>query len=197
MELTPSILLGAYCQGCFPMAEADGTIYWYDPDPRTIMPLDGFHVSRSLQRRLRKGDFAVRYDTAFAEVMTKCAEPAPGREETWISDELIEVYCQLYELGFAHSIETWMDDELVGGVYGVSIAGLFAGESMFSRRTDASKIALVHLVERLNQRGFCLFDVQFTTAHLKRFGAIEIPRAEYQRRLAEALTHDVTFSLPM
>jgi leucyl/phenylalanyl-tRNA--protein transferase len=175
------------------MAEADGTIYWYDPDPRTIMPLDAFHISRSLKRRLRKGDFTVRYDTAFAEVMTECAKPAPGRAETWISDELIEAYCRLHELGFAHSVETWMDETLVGGVYGVGIAGLFAGESMFSRRTDASKIALVHLVERLNERGFCLFDVQFTTSHLKRFGAVEIPRAEYQRCLAEALTCDVTF----
>jgi len=176
------------------MAEMDGTIYWYDPDPRTIIPLDQFHVSRSLQRRLRKGDFAVRYDTAFAQVMAKCAEPAPGREETWISDELIEAYCRLHELGLAHSVETWMDDELVGGVYGVGIAGLFAGESMFSRRTDASKIALVHLVTRLNEGGYRLFDVQFTTAHLERFGAVEISRAEYQRRLTDALTHDVTFT---
>jgi leucyl/phenylalanyl-tRNA--protein transferase len=175
------------------MAEDDGTIYWYDPDPRTIIPLDQFHVSRSLQRRLRKDDFVVRYDTAFEQVMVKCAEPAPGREATWISDELIEVYCRLHELGFAHSVETWMDEELLGGVYGVSVRGLFAGESMFSRRTDASKIALVHLVARLNERRFSLFDVQFTTAHLQRFGAVEIPRAEYQRRLRDALTRDVTF----
>lgn len=193
MTLTPSILLGAYSQGWFPMADEDDTIYWYDPDPRTIIPLDRFHIARSLKKRLRKGDFAVRYDTAFRAVMEKCAAPAPGREETWISTELIEVYCRLHELGYAHSVETWMDDELVGGVYGVSLAGLFAGESMFSRRTDASKIALVHLVARLNERGYRLFDVQFTTAHLQRFGAVEIPRVEYQRRLADAMVTDVTF----
>jgi len=173
------------------MAEEDGSIYWYDPDPRTIIPLDGFHVSRSLARRLRRGGFSVRYDTAFRQVIAQCAEPAPGREQTWISPELLEAYCRLHELGFAHSVETWIDGELAGGVYGVSIGGLFAGESMFSRRTDASKIALVHLVERLNQNCFSLFDVQFTTSHLQRFGAIEIPRLQYQEWLAQALTLDV------
>ncbi len=193
MELTPSMLLGAYCQGWFPMADDDGTIGWYDPDPRTIIPLDGFHVSRSLARRLRQEVFEVRCDTAFREVMLGCAAPAPGRETTWISDDLIEIYCDLHELGFAHSVETWRDGELVGGVYGVSVRGLFAGESMFSRRTDASKVALAHLVERLNERGYHLFDVQFTTDHLNRFGALEIPRAEYKDRLADALTCDVTF----
>ena len=176
------------------MAEEDGSIYWYDPDPRTIIPLDGFHVSRSLARRIRRGGFMVRYDTAFHQVMTKCAEPAPGREQTWISPELVEAYGRLHELGFAHCVETWIDGELAGGVYGVTIGGLFAGESMFSRRTDASKIALVHLVERLNQKGFCLFDVQFTTEHLKRLGAVEIPRAEYKEWLARALTLNVRFA---
>lgn len=194
MMLTPSILLGAYAQGVFPMAEDDGTIYWYDPDPRTIIPLEKLHVSRSLRRRLRKGGFEVRYDTAFKKVMIECARPAPGRETTWINDELIDLYCRLHELGFAHSAETWMEGELVGGVYGVSLAGLFAGESMFSRQTDASKIALVHLVERLSERGYRLFDVQFTTSHLQRFGAVEIPQAEYRYLLAEALTRDVTFA---
>lgn len=194
MTLTPSILLGAYAQGVFPMAEDDGTIYWYDPDPRTIIPLEKLHVSRSLKRRLRKGGFEVRYDTAFRQVMIECARPAPGRESTWINDELIEAYSRLHDLGFAHSAETWMDDQLVGGVYGVSLAGLFAGESMFSRKTDASKIALVCLVARLNERGYRLFDVQFTTSHLQRFGAVEVPRSEYQRRLAEALTCDATFA---
>ena len=194
MKLTPSILLGAYCQGYFPMAEEDGTVYWYDPDPRTIIPLDGFHISRSLARRLRRGGLEVRYDTAFRRVMAACAAPAPGREETWISDEFIDVYTQLHEAGFAHSVEVWMEGELAGGVYGVSIGGLFAGESMFSRRTDASKIALAYLVERLNRNGFCLFDVQFTTEHLKRLGAVEIPRAEYRERLAHALRLDVQFA---
>jgi leucyl/phenylalanyl-tRNA--protein transferase len=176
------------------MAEEDGTVYWYDPDPRTIIPLDQFHIPRSLARRIRRGGFTVRYDAAFRQVMDKCAEPAPGRESTWISAELIEVYCWLHELGFAHSVETWMADELVGGLYGVSLGGLFAGESMFSRRTDASKIALVHLVARLKERGHTLFDVQFTTSHLLQFGAVEIPRARYRRLLANALTQDVSFA---
>jgi leucyl/phenylalanyl-tRNA--protein transferase len=171
MRLTPSILLSAYCQGCFPMAEEDGTVCWYDPESRTIIPLESFHVSRSLAKRLRRGGFTVRCNTAFQQVMTKCAEPAPGREQTWISPELVEAYCRLHELGFAHSVE-----------------------SMFSRRTDASKIALVHLVERLNRSGFSLFDVQFTTEHLKRFGAVEIPRSKYKELLARALTLDVRFA---
>ena len=196
MELTPAILRGAYCQGCFPMAEEDGTVYWYDPDPRAIIPLDQFHVPRSLARRIRRGGFTVRYDAAFRQVMTRCAEPAPGRESTWISAELIEVYCRLHELGFAHSVETWIADELVGGIYGVSLGGLFAGESMFSRRTDASKIALVHLVQRLNERGYTLFDVQFTTPHLQRFGAVEIPRDQYKRRLMYALASDAASRAP-
>ncbi len=194
MKLTPSILLNAYCQGCFPMAEEDGSIYWYDPDPRTIIPLDDFHISRSLARRIRRGGFTVRCDTAFRQVMAGCAEPAPGREQTWISDELIEVYCQLHEADYAHSIEIWMDGALAGGLYGVAIGGLFAGESMFSRRTDASKIALVYLVERLRRTGFGLFDVQLTTEHLKRFGAIEIPRPRYKELLARALVREVRFA---
>ncbi len=195
-ELTPSILLGAYAQGYFPMAQEDGAIYWYDPDPRTIIPLEAFHVPRSLARRIRRGGFTVRYDTAFREVMVQCATSAPGREETWISPELIEIYCQLHELGFAHSIEVEMDGELAGGIYGVSLGGLFAGESMFSRRTDGSKIALVHLVEHLSRIGYCLFDVQFLTPHLQRFGAYEISRVEYKRRLAQALTIHTPISNP-
>ena len=187
MELTPAMLLHAYGQGIFPMAEDDGTLCWYDPDPRTVIPLDQFHVPRSLARRIRRGGFTIRHDTAFREVMRKCAEPAPGRESTWISAELIDLYCCLHEVGFAHSVETWMDNELVGGVYGVSLGGLFAGESMFSRRTDASKIALVHLMQHLNERGYCLFDVQFMTSHLERFGAVEIPRDQYKHRLNQAL----------
>jgi len=193
MTLTPDILINAYCQGVFPMAEDDGTVYWYDPDPRAILPLDGLHVSRSLKRRLRRGGFAVKYNTAFCTVMTECARPAPGREKTWISQEFIEVYGQLHTLGFAHSIEIWREDELVGGIYGVGIGGLFAGESMFSSITDASKIALVHLVSHLKQHNFSLFDVQFTTAHLMRFGVVDIPRAEYKSRLARALKVEARF----
>ncbi|MEW5957944.1 MAG: leucyl/phenylalanyl-tRNA--protein transferase [Chloroflexota bacterium] len=187
MRLTVHLLLNAYSQGVFPMADEDGSIYWYDPDPRAIIPLDAFHVPRSLERRLRRGDFEVRFDAAFRAVMAACAEPAPGREVTWISPEFIEVYTELHELGFAHSVETWIEGELAGGLYGVTLGGLFAGESMFSRATDSSKIALVYLVERLRQRGFVLLDTQFMTKHLRRFGAIEIPRAEYKARLAQAL----------
>ena len=192
-QLTPALLLRAYSVGCFPMADEDGSVRWYDPDPRAVFPLDGFHVPRSLARRLRRGDFVIRHDTAFRDVMSKCAEPAPGRLTTWISPELIEAYCALHDLDFAHSVEVWMDDELAGGVYGVSLGGLFAGESMFSRRTDASKIALVHLVEHLKERRYTLFDIQFMTPHLKRFGAIETSRSRYRERLADAVTRDVTF----
>jgi len=187
MKLTPENLLNGYAQGIFPMAEADGTIYWYDPDPRTILPVDGFHVSRSLKRRLRQGGFDVTFDKDFRQVMVECAAPAPGREETWINEELIELYTALHENGFAHSVEVWADGDLVGGVYGVAIRRLFAGESMFSRVTDASKIALFYLIEYLKQQQYTLFDVQFTTDHLETLGAIEIPRAEYQQRLAQAL----------
>jgi leucyl/phenylalanyl-tRNA--protein transferase len=175
------------------MAEDDGAVYWYDPDPRAILPLDGLHVSRSLKRRIRQGGFAVKYNTAFRNVMIECGRAAPGREKTWISQEFIEVYSQLHALGFAHSIEIWMNDKLAGGIYGVGIGGLFAGESMFSRVTDASKIALVYLVSHLQKHDFSLFDVQFTTAHLMRFGAVDIPQAEYKSRLAQALKVDARF----
>jgi leucyl/phenylalanyl-tRNA--protein transferase len=182
-----SQLLYAYSQGIFPMAQPDGEIYWYDPDPRAIIPLDSFHLPRTLARRIRKGGFEMRVDTDFRAVITACAEPAPGRETTWISPEIIDTYCELHDLGFAHSVETWIDGELAGGLYGVTLGGLFAGESMFSRATDASKIALVYLVERLNKRNFRLLDIQFMTDHLRRFGAIEIPRRQYKRYLEKAL----------
>lgn len=187
------LLLNAYCQGIFPMADEDDAIYWYDPDPRAILPLDQFHVPRSLARKIRQGNFEVRYDTAFRKVMAACAEPAPGRETTWINLEMIDNYSRLQKLGFAHSIETWIDGQLVGGLYGVSIRGLFAGESMFSRVTDSSKIALVYLVQKLRRGGFTLLDVQFMTDHLRRFGAIEISRDEYKSRLAHALTVTARF----
>jgi len=185
-SLHPAELLFAYRQGIFPMAHEDG-IYWYDPDPRAILPLDAFHIPRSLQRVVRRGSFEIRFDTAFREVMEACAEPAPGRETTWISEEFVQLYGQLHEIGHAHSVEVWQDGQLVGGLYGVSINSFFAGESMFSRVRDASKVALVHLVRRLNERGFLLLDVQFTTDHLRRFGVIEIPRWQYHTRLAQAL----------
>lgn len=192
MSLDVRQLLSAYARGIFPM-DHGGKVYWYDPDPRAIIPLDAFHVPRSLQRTLRKGLFEVRRDTAFTEVMAACARPAPGREHTWISEAFITAYSELHRLGYAHSVETWQDGRLVGGLYGVAIRGLFAGESMFSRERDASKVALVNLVQHLRWRGFTLLDTQFMTEHLRQFGAIEIPRREYQRRLATALRAPVSF----
>ena len=188
MKLTSALLLNAYSQGIFPMADEDGAIYWYDPDPRAIIPLENFHVSRSLARTIKQGKFEIRVDSAFRAVMEACAEPTPGREVTWISAKIIEAYCELYALGFAHSVETWLEGKLVGGLYGVALRGLFAGESMFSRSRDSSKVAMFYLVERLRRGGFVLLDTQFMTDHLRRFGTIEIPREEYQARLAHALT---------
>ena len=193
MNLTPELLLSAYAQGMFPMAHDDDQIDWYSPDPRAILPLDRLHVSRSLQRLLSAGRYQTRFNTAFAETMVACAAPAPDRPSTWINAEIIEAYLWLHELGFAHSVETWQDDELVGGLYGVSLRGLFAGESMFSRCTDASKVALYYLVQRLRERGFALLDVQFQTPHLKRLGAIEIPGWRYRRLLRQALMVDTRF----
>ena len=185
--LSPDLLLNAYCQGVFPMAHGDGRIYWHDPDPRAILPLDGFHVPRSLAKVVRKGLFEVRVNTDFAAVIRACAEPGEGREDTWISPEIIAAYTTLHRLGFAHSVECWRDGRLVGGLYGVTVRGLYAGESMFSRERDASKVALVHLVERLRRGGFQLLDTQFMTDHLRRFGAVEISRRAYKLRLREAL----------
>ncbi|MEM7737892.1 MAG: leucyl/phenylalanyl-tRNA--protein transferase [Deinococcota bacterium] len=192
--LTPEMLIYAYAQGYFPMAEPDtGDVYWYDPDPRTIIPLDGLHVSRSLERLLRKNIFQISYDQCFTEVMRACAAPAPGRETTWINDELIELYTALFNMGFAHSIEVWQDDCLVGGLYGVAIGGLFAGESMFSRVSNSSKVALVTLLRHLRQQGYSLFDVQFMTEHLRRFGAVEVSQQTYKRKLAKAIRRRVSF----
>jgi leucyl/phenylalanyl-tRNA--protein transferase len=193
IRLTPYLLLNAYAQGIFPMADADGTIYWYDPDPRAIIPLDNFHVSRRLARRLRRNDFEVYFDTAFRKVILACATPDAGREETWINDEIIEAYCELHEAGFAHSVETWIGGQLVGGLYGVAIRGFFAGESMFSRETDSSKIALVHLVNHLRRRKFVLLDTQFMTEHLRRFGAIQVSQVEYKLLLDRALRAETDF----
>jgi leucyl/phenylalanyl-tRNA---protein transferase len=193
MSLTPEILLYGYSQGVFPMAHEDDQIYWYDPEPRAILPLDGFHVSRSLARLVRKNYFEMRVNTAFTAVITACARPRLDHEETWINREIITAYTQLHELGFAHSVEAWRDGRLVGGLYGVALRGLFAGESMFSEERDASKVALVHLVQRLIQGNFQLLDTQFMTSHLKQFGAVEIPRSEYQRRLGRALAAVASF----
>jgi leucyl/phenylalanyl-tRNA--protein transferase len=194
MLLTPDILLAAYSQGFFPMAGDDGEIAFYDANPRAIIPLESFHISQRLARRVRNGGFEIRVDTSFRAVMQACAAPRADQQGTWIAPEMVDAYTQLHQLGFAHSVEAWREDRLVGGLYGVAIRGLFAGESMFSHETDASKVALVHLVERLRRGGFVLLDSQYVVgAHMLQFGTIEIPRAEYQRRLRAALRVEATF----
>jgi len=194
IRLSPDLLIAAYCHGIFPMAMEDGEIYWFDPDPRAILPLSRFHASRSLRRRLKKDDFEIRYDTEFQRVIQACATPRQGREKTWISEEFVEAYTALHRWGYAHSVESWQSGELVGGLYGVAVRGLFAGESMFSLRPDASKVALFHLVCRLRAGGFQLLDVQFLTDHLRQFGAVEISSEEYKRRLVKALGTRASFS---
>lgn len=189
--LTPDVLLHAYRSGMFPMAMDDtGEIGWFSPDPRGIIPIDeSFHVPHGLARTLKKRPFEIRFNTAFRSVMEGCA----ARETTWISDLIVESYLKLHLQGNAHSVEAWKDGQLVGGLYGVSIGGAFFGESMFSRATDASKVALVALVERLRATGFVLLDTQWTTDHLKTFGAADIPRRIYLRRLATALSLKANF----
>ncbi len=190
-ELKPDMLLSAYASGIFPMAEPDGEILWFRPDPRAIIPLDGLKVSRSLRAILRKGVYECRIDSAFAEVIRLCAQ---RREKTWISSEIQAAYIELHRLGFAHSVESWKDGELAGGLYGVALGGAFFGESMFSRATDASKVALVHLVERMKARGFTLLDTQFMTEHLRSLGAIDVSRKAYERRLGAALRVEATWA---
>ncbi|GJM42505.1 MAG: leucyl/phenylalanyl-tRNA--protein transferase [Ardenticatenaceae bacterium] len=175
------------------MAHEDGRIYWYDPDPRAIIPLDHFHVSRSLRRTIRNQLFEIRIDTAFSAVMEACAAAGPGREDTWINDDIIRAYVRLHRLGFAHTVEAWQGGELVGGLYGVAIGGLFAGESMFSLVRDSSKVALAFLVAHLNERQFSLLDTQFITDHLRTFGAIEIPAEAYKLKLSRALLLPTSF----
>ncbi len=188
--IDPEFLLAGYASGYFPMADSrDGAIHWYSPDPRAIIPLDGFKISRSLRHALRTGRFGIRFNTEFEAVMRGCA----AREETWISEEIIQSYLRIFRMGYAHSIETWDDNGLAGGLYGVSIGGAFFGESMFSRERDASKIALCHLVERLRNRGFELLDTQFQTPHLARFGTKEVARREYLRLLKHAVRLPRTF----
>lgn len=194
-ELTAGLLLKAYAIGVFPMAERRDApdVVWVEPDRRGILPLDGFHVPRSLAKTLRKRPFGITVDRAFDRVMRGCAEATPGRENTWINDTILRLYGQLHEMGHAHSVECWREDELVGGLYGVRLGAAFFGESMFSRATDASKVALVHLVRRLQAGGFRLLDTQFITEHLARFGAIEIPRATYKRLLDGAIAAEADF----
>ncbi len=194
-ELTPETLLRAYAVGLFPMAERrdDQTLFWIDPEKRGILPIDRFHLPRRLARKLRRRPFEVRCDSAFEDVIRECAAPADDRPETWINEEIVALYTDLNQMGRAHSVECWRDGRLVGGLYGVTLGAAFFGESMFSRETDASKIALAHLVARLRKGGFSLLDVQFVTGHLSRFGAVEILRSGYRHLLAEALDRTATF----
>ena len=194
--VTPEILLRAYSAGLFPMAESadDPDIYWVQPELRGIIPLDSFHLSRSLAKTVRRQPFDIRFDTAFVRVMRCCAESTDDRPTTWINPLILQLYGELHSLGYAHSVEAWEGEELVGGLYGVSLGSAFFGESMFSRRTDASKICLVHLVERLREKHFTLLDTQFTTEHLKTFGAIDVPRKAYEKLLKKAMdSEDLAF----
>lgn len=188
-ELTPELLLRAYTVGVFPMAESRDadTISWIDPRSRGILPLDGLHVSKSLRKTIRKRPFDIRCNTAFPEVIRECAKRTVGRRETWINPQIEDAVIRLNEMGYAHSVECWKDNTLVGGLYGVALGGVFFGESMFSRASDASKVALVHLVARLRLGRFKLLDTQFTTDHLKRFGAIDVPAREFLIKLESAL----------
>ena len=189
LELTPEVLLKAYACGIFPMAESAGDprLFWIEPELRGIIPLDAFHIPRRLARTLRQGKFEIRIDSDFSGVIEGCAAPQKGRRKTWINAQIRMLYGALFSSGHCHTVEAWQDGVLVGGLYGISLGRAFFGESMFSRRPDASKIALVHLVERLRAGGYELLDTQFMTEHLQRFGAVEIPRRQYQRLLDGAL----------
>ncbi len=190
-DLSLPRLLLAYRSGIFPWTV--NPVTWWSPDPRAILELDGFHVSRSLARVLRKGTFQITLDRAFQRVMKGCAAPGPGRRSTWITREFIDAYTQLHEHGHAHSLECWQGARLVGGIYGVSVGGLFAGESMFHRVDDASKVALHHLIEHLGRQGFVLFDIQMLTPITAQLGGIIIPREKYLARLAQAVAKPVCF----
>jgi leucyl/phenylalanyl-tRNA--protein transferase len=188
--ITPEILLRAYSIGLFPMAESadDPEIFWVEPDVRGVLPLDDrFHVSKSLRKTIKQKPFDIRFNSNFAGVIAACAQETSDRPSTWINETIKSLYTALHHMGHAHSVEAWDGDELVGGLYGVSLGSAFFGESMFSRRTDASKICLVHLVARLRQQHFTLLDTQFTTEHLKTFGAIDVPKADYALLLAAAM----------
>jgi leucyl/phenylalanyl-tRNA--protein transferase len=193
-SLDPESLLGAYAQGAFPMTDPDGVTRWYSADPRGIIPLERFHIPRTLRQVVRQERFEIRINHDFASVMSACMRVPRRRERgSWISRELIDAYLELHRLGHAHSVEAWRDGKLAGGLYGVSLGGAFFGESMFHHQRDASKVALVHLVQRLRERGFELLDTQAVTSHLSRFGCIEIPARQYLDRLAKALASECEF----
>ena len=189
LRISPDLVIQAYRQGLFPMAETrlGDRVYWLDPEHRGVLPLDGFHLSRRLRRTVIAGPYEVSVDQDFTATIAGCAAPAEGRQDTWINPDILNLFTELYLRGHAHSVECRRDGELVGGLYGVAIGGVFFGESMFSRARDASKVALVHLVVRLRMGGFRLLDTQFITEHLTQFGAIEIPRDAYREKLAKSL----------
>ena len=193
LEITPQVLLKAYAIGIFPMAESaeDPNLYWIEPEERGIIPLDSFHVPQRLRRTVASEKFAIRVDSDFAAVIDGCAAAVADRPKTWISARIRRLYGDLFAMGACHTVETWRDGNLVGGLYGVSLGAAFFGESMFSRETDASKVALVHLVERLIAGGYRLLDAQFTTDHLKQFGAIDVDRRTYHEMLTEAISAPV------
>jgi leucyl/phenylalanyl-tRNA--protein transferase len=193
--LPVDLLVSAYASGWFPMAVGDGDIRWFSPDPRGIIPLDTFHVSTRLARVVRRGSFRIEINRDFDKVIRACAEAERDDEDagTWIDQEILDSYGAMHRAGYAHSVEAWRDGKLAGGLYGVALGGAFFGESMFHRVTDASKVALVALVERLRERGFTLLDTQWTTEHLEQFGAVDIPRGQYLRLLGEALRLDRAF----
>lgn len=195
MELKPELLLRAYAIGIFPMAESrgDSDIHWIDPERRGVLPLEAFHISRSLKRIIRRQTFKVHCNSDFAGVIRGCAKPGPGRRDTWINPTIERLYCDLHEMGFAHSVECWQDDRLVGGLYGVCLGAAFFGESMFTLVDNASKVALVHLAARLVKGQFCLLDTQFETPHLRQFGAVEIDRDDYRQLLARAVRRRAQF----
>ena len=196
VEITPQVLLKAYACGIFPMAESadDNALYWIEPERRGILPLNGLHVPRSLARTIKRGSFEIRVDHDFEGVIEGCAEAKEGRNSTWINNRIRTLYSELFSLGFCHTVEAWQDGKLVGGLYGVHLAGAFFGESMFSRARDASKVALVYLVARLRHGGFRLLDTQFVTDHLVRFGAVEVSREKFQGLLEDALLGSADFS---
>jgi leucyl/phenylalanyl-tRNA---protein transferase len=194
-SITPQILLRAYAAGIFPMAENadDNALYWIEPDERGIIPLDGLRISQSLRRAVRRRHFDIRIDTDFEGVIASCAQKTAERKSTWINGRIRALYTQLFRMGCCHTVECWQDGLLVGGLYGVRIGAIFFGESMFSRQTDASKVALVHLVARLNAGGFKLLDAQFINPHLERLGAVAVPKAEYHKLMAPLLVMSADF----
>jgi len=195
LEITPQVLLKAYACGIFPMAETadDPSIFWVEPEMRGILPLDAFHIPKSLKKAFRKSTFKVVFNKSFMETVSACAEQTDTRRETWINSGIKGLYSELHAMGHAHSVEVYEGEELVGGLYGVRLGRAFFGESMFSRRTNASKIALIHLVYEMRRAGFVLLDTQFTTAHLEKFGVIEVPKNEYHVMLEAALKSETHF----